>query len=89
MEPNEYLTPFLPSTFEEFVEMKETERQGEDSPQVKLDRISFLERKGEKQILSSREICELDQLYAELFGRHLSKEQRKVYGQIDNCEKER
>ena len=47
--------------------------------QDKLDRISYLERMGKDCSLKEWEINDLDRLYMEMFGRHLSEDQKKLY----------
>lgn len=53
--------------------------ENEDTPQDKLDRISYLEREGNKRSLLEWEINDLDRLYMEMFGKHLSEDQKKLY----------
>lgn len=52
--------------------------ENKNTPQDKLNRISYLERKGKNYRLLEWEINDLDRLYMEMFGCHLSEDQKKL-----------
>ena len=58
---------------------KECPYENEDTPQDKLGRIAYLERMGRDCSLKEWEINDLDRLYMEMFGHHLSEDQKKLY----------
>lgn len=51
----------------------------EDTPEDKLNRIYYLERRGMKVALLDWELEDLDRLYFEMFGTHLSEDKKKLY----------
>ena len=51
----------------------------ENTPQDKLNRLSYLERVGRKIGLLDWEIKDLDRLYMEMFGKHLNENQKRLY----------
>lgn len=53
--------------------------ENEDTPQDKLGRIAYLERMGRDCSLKEWEINDLDRLHMEMFGHHLSEDQKKLY----------
>ena len=53
--------------------------ENEDTLQNKLDRISYLERMGRDGSLKEWEINDLDRLYMDVFGHHLSENLKKLY----------
>lgn len=52
--------------------------ENENTPQDKLDRISYLEEMGRNRSLEEWEINDLDRLYMEMFGCHISENKKKL-----------
>lgn len=61
----------------------ETPYENEETPQDKLDRISYLQRKGRNCALKEWEINDLDRLYMEILGCHLSEDQKNYIDKKD------